>query len=205
MIDVFILLWLNLVLQKKNGEKIMIYNFENLDAKTRAIMQEELDNDLKSRKFYEDKMLKESRVKDYINLLRECFEKSDPNQLSQKLSRDFFVNIDSRGRQTRINANEFIAFGDFNRYYVRALLRIAIEEKSFLQIYRAKESTSKRSESESLIGHIYNEPSGLEDMLDVFRDTDYLFSNNYNINRSTVNPFDFSTKNFYLQTQTLSV
>ena len=51
------------------------------------------------------------------------------------------------------NANEILAEGEFNRFYIRALCRRVIAEKiNELEVFRAKQVSSPRLESESKIG-----------------------------------------------------
>ena len=50
-------------------------------------------------------------------------------------------------------ASETLSSGQFNRYYIIGLCQRALAEgNKFVEIYRAKESTNSRFESESLVG-----------------------------------------------------
>lgn len=48
------------------------------------------------------------------------------------------------------NITSMLAFNDFNRYYIRAMLTHAIDGNKVLSVYRAKESMNERYESKIL-------------------------------------------------------
>lgn len=52
--------------------------------------------------------------------------------------------------------NEIVAFNNFNRYYIRALLSRANDETGILQVYRTKQSKTERNESKSNVGKVYS-------------------------------------------------
>ena len=64
----------------------------------------------------------------YKRLLKECFENATPETLQQKLTSSFFREKDWNSRKISSSIRETIAFSDFNRYYVRALLLIVFIE-----------------------------------------------------------------------------
>jgi hypothetical protein len=55
--------------------------------------------------------------------------------------------------QVPTTAPDTLSEGEFNRYYIRALCRRAIEDKvDYVTVYRARASENPRPESEALIG-----------------------------------------------------
>jgi hypothetical protein len=62
------------------------------------------------------------------------------------------------------NSREMLAEGEFNRYYIRAICRIAIEEQVSLEIYHAKSVHSPRTESQQKIGQTVNPSTLLTDL-----------------------------------------
>ena len=153
-----------------------MYHFPNLDTKTRSIMINELERDFKNGLFYEPSSIKPEYINSYKLLLRKYFEIGHVEGLEKALTPSFFNSIDKNGRKASSNIAQTLAFSDFNRYYVRAILIRAINENKRVCIYRAKESLNKRSESENLINKCYFEKRTLEQMLRVIRDYRILFS-----------------------------
>lgn len=153
-----------------------MYYFPNLDTKTRSIMMNELDCDFKNGLFYEPSSIKPEYINSYKLILRKYFEIGHVEGLEKALTPSFFNTKDKNGRKIPSNIAQTIAFSDFNRYYVKAILIRAINENKKVCIYRAKESLNKRSESENLINKCYFEKQTLEQMLKVIRDYKILFS-----------------------------
>lgn len=153
-----------------------MYYFPNLDTKTRSIMISELEQDIKSNLFYEPSSMKSEYIGSYKLLLRKYFKIGHVESLKKALTPSFFNSKDKNGRKIPLNIAQTIAFSDFNRYYVRAILIWAINENKRVCIYRAKDSLNKRSESENLINKCYFEKQTLEQMLSVARDYRILFS-----------------------------
>lgn len=152
-----------------------MYYFPNLDNKTCSIMINKLERDFKNGLFYESSSIKPEYINSYKLLLRKYFEIGHVEGLEKALTPSFFNSIDKNGRKIPSNIARTIAFSDFNRYYVRAILVQAINEKKRVCIYRAKESLNKRSESENLINS-YFEKQTFEQMLKIVRDYRILFS-----------------------------
>lgn len=153
-----------------------MYHFPNLDNKTRFIMINELERDLNNGLFYEPSSIKPEYINSYKLLLRKYFEVGHVEGLEKALTPSFFNFKDKNGRKIPSNIAQTIAFSDFNRYYVRAILVQAINENKSVCIYRAKESSNKRLESKNLINKCYFEKQTLEQMLRVIRDYRILFS-----------------------------
>ena len=99
--------------------------------------------------------------RDYANLLREAIQSGNDETLAQNLRahRRLIKTLPRRKPKggyaiaaTPENAAEVLAESEFNRYYIRALARRAIEDGiPELVVYRAKQVNSPRPESEALV------------------------------------------------------
>ena len=99
----------------------------------------------------------------------------------RNLISNFFKDKDKNGKKSPSNIREMLAFSDFNRYYVRAILVRAIEENKSVTVYRAKQSVNERQESEAALMKTYFDKITLQRMLFVIRDYRLLFSANSGI------------------------
>lgn len=161
--------------------RIFMYYFLNLDEQTRLNMISELEFDIRTGLFYEPLSMTTSGMMTYKRLLKECFEKGTPETLQQKLSSSFFREKDRNGRKVPSNIRETVAFSDFNRYYVRALLLRALSENKKLCVYRAKQVMNERKESRSLVNKVYFDKRQIGQMLELFRDYRKLFSSQHEL------------------------
>ena len=172
-----------------------MYYFPNLDNTTRLIMISELERDLNGVNetskpnqlttlpnqkglFYISKSMKPDFVCAYKRILRNTFEKGDVISLKRELIPNFFKEKDKNGKKIPSNICEMVAFSDFNRYYVRAILVRAIEENKAVTVYRAKQSSNERQESRACLSNTYFDKITLQRMLYVIRDYRILFSEN---------------------------
>lgn len=128
-----------------------MYHFPNLDDKTCSIMISELERDIKNGLFYEPSSMKPEYIASYKLLLRKYFEIGHVEGLEKALTSSFFKVKDKNGRKVSSNIAKMIAFSDFNRYYVRAILVKAIEENKSVCIYRAKQAINERTESKKMV------------------------------------------------------
>ena len=153
-----------------------MYNFPNFDNNTRFIMISELVRDIESGLFYEPSSLKNSYIARYKELLRKCFEYGTVEGLERALVSSLFKDKDKNGRKIPSNIATLLAFSDFNRYYMRAILVRAIDENKSVCVYRAKQSLNERRESKIAIGQCYFDKSVLAQMLKILRDYKVLFT-----------------------------
>ena len=153
-----------------------MFYFPNLDEQTRLIMIQELEFDIRFGLFYEHLSMTISGLFAYKRLLKECFVDGTPETLLQKLSPTFFKLKDRNGHTIPANIRDMIAFSDFNRYYVRALLLRALKENRKLCVYRAKQVMNERKESKQNIHKVYFDNREMGRMLELFRDYRQLFS-----------------------------
>jgi hypothetical protein len=135
--------------------------YANLDERTRQLMLEEVDYDIEHNQLHISPLLSGQGQQDYVNLLREAIQSGNDETLSEGLR--------ARRRITRAlprrkpkggfsiaaapnNAAEMLAESEFNRFYIRALARRAIEEGiNDLVVYRAKPVQNPRPQSEALV------------------------------------------------------
>ena len=145
-----------------------MYNFLNLDNKTREFMISEINWAIENNTLYYSTRFIDNQEKKWQELLLEAATNYDEHWLvfqieNNLMLKDFESARKPKGGYTTKHvpdtASETFASGQFNRYYVLGLSQRAIEEnKNTLEIYRAKESQDPREESELLIGQKLNTP-----------------------------------------------
>ncbi len=153
----------------------MALYFENLDERTRQLMLDEVEYDISHNQLHISPFLSGQGQRDYTNLLREAIQSGTEETLAQSLREHRRIlrtlprrNPTSSGYSiaaTPENAAQVLAESEFNRYYIRALARRAIEDGiSELVIYRAKPVSNPRPESESRIETSLSPEELLEDL-----------------------------------------
>ena len=153
-----------------------MYYFPDFDEDTRLVMLNELEQDIKNRMFYEPVSMTSNALCFYKNYLKETFSKYDLTYLINKLERSCFKTYTKNGRKVPKDIATIIAFNDFNRYYIRAIIVRAIRENRSLMFYRAKKSLNKRSESKKIENEVIYSEQTKKAMLDFFRDYKKLFN-----------------------------
>ena len=139
----------------------MALYFENLDDRTRQLMLDEMEYDITNHQLHISPFLSGQGQRDYENLLRDALQSGNDETLADSL-RDHRRILRTLPRRnptggysiaaTAENAAQVLAESEFNRYYIRALARRAMEDGiSELVIYRAKPVTNPRPESEARI------------------------------------------------------
>lgn len=145
----------------------------NLDEKTKRFMLEEVNMDIGTNSLYISDRLNPSGRIQYPDLLTESINNGNDSTLADKLRRGCFNPTYQRRKPKGgfssvtmpINAPDTLAEGEFNRFYVRALCRIVIDENAGqLKVYRAKHADNPRADSEMKIGQIVNANSLLSDL-----------------------------------------
>ncbi|MCI0394561.1 MAG: hypothetical protein L0332_18290 [Chloroflexi bacterium] len=146
----------------------------DLDERTRQLMVEELEYDSARNQLHISPVLSGQGVRDYPNLLREAMETGDVEWLAEQLNsqRRIGRTMDRRNPKggytvvtVPVTAGQTLAESEFNRYYIRALCRRAIEEGvEELVVYRAKPVDTPRPESEALIETTIDPVELLEDL-----------------------------------------
>ena len=146
----------------------------NLDDRTRRYMILEFEYDSSHNQVYISPRLSPRGRADWPGLLRESFLSGNHAALASQLrlagrleTRE--ARQTKRGRVIGVNvpetAAETLAEGEFNRFYIRALCRRAVDYQiSSLVIYRAKSVASPRPASELRIGKSIDPQKLLSDL-----------------------------------------
>jgi hypothetical protein len=149
-----------------------MFTFLDLTKRTRKLMLEELEADVLSNTVYLSPRLSERGKADFVGILRDTFEKRSLGWISSELF-DFGRMADEEEyqkngiwyrRRIGLMARTTLAEGEFNRYYIRAVCLIAIEEKQNVRVYRAKEVEKARPASQRLVGKRRKARKILEDL-----------------------------------------
>ncbi len=135
--------------------------FVNLDDRTRELMLEEVEYDNAHNQLHISPVLSGQGQRDYVNLLREAIQSGNDETLAEHLKQHRRINKTQSRKNPKggfsiasvpANAAEVLAESEFNRFYIRALARRAIEEGiADLVVYRAKPVQNPRPQSEALI------------------------------------------------------
>lgn len=151
----------------------MTFRFENLDETTRNLMSNEVEFDIKNNKLYLSSRLSEFGKKHYLQLLQDAIHSGNEATFANNLKVQNCLNT-TESRNTKngiqivsvpITANETLAEGEFNRFYIRALCRRVIEDSSgVLEVYRAKQVVNPRPESQMKIGQKMDSRKLLNDL-----------------------------------------
>ena len=152
----------------------MALYFENLDDRTRQLMLEEMEYDIANHQLHISPFLSGQGQRDYDNILRDALQSGNDETLAESLRehRRILRTLPRRNptggysiAATAENAAQVLAESEFNRYYIRALARRALEEGiPELVVYRAKPVTTPRPESEARIETSLSPQDLLEDL-----------------------------------------
>ncbi len=129
--------------------------FESLNEITRRYMLEEIEHTIGRNELYIIEHFTEDGWKKYPELLRKAAAEGDDDFLAVELLHNNCFRLESP-RDTNVTFAE----RQFNRFYVRALCRRAIDEGKKLQVYRAKEEEEPNPELQGKLGQVI-EPEGL--------------------------------------------
>jgi len=152
----------------------MSLSLANLDEQTRQLMLEEIELDVSRNTLYISSRLSNTGRNDYASLLKEAVSKHDDRWLAVQLRSGGRLNTTETKRtpkggmttaQVPITAADTLAEGEFNRFYIRAICRRVIDLGSGkVVVYRAKEVSRARSESERKIGMQVDAQGLLDDL-----------------------------------------
>ncbi len=139
-----------------------MFNFENLDEKTRVFMLEAISEAEASGNIYFSTRFNDAGYQQWLPLLKEAAKEHNEHWLAYQLEENglmkgFEGSMTPSGGYTIKHvpntAAETMAEGQFNRFYILGLCKRArAEDIAQLEIYRARESSVPRRESENLIG-----------------------------------------------------
>lgn len=152
----------------------MALYLENLDDRTRQLMLDEMEYDVANNQLHISPFLSGQGQRDYANLLREAIQSGNDETLAESLRehRRILRTLPRRNPKggysisaTPENAAQVLAESEFNRYYIRALARRAIEDGiPELVIYRAKPVSNPRPDSEARIETTLSPQELLDDL-----------------------------------------
>jgi hypothetical protein len=152
----------------------MALYLENLDDRTRQLMLDEMEYDVTHNQLHISPFLSGQGQRDYGNLLREAIQSGNDETLAESLRehRRILRTLPRRNPKGGYsistapeNAAQVLAESEFNRYYIRALARRAIEDDiPELVIYRAKPVANPRPESEARIETTLSPQELLDDL-----------------------------------------
>lgn len=151
----------------------MSFRFENLDARTRKLMLDELEHDVQLDRWHKSKRLSPIGEIAFVPALRDAIRSGnertlahailvggmlDSRELSHRKGRMFWKDVPRDAHLT-------LAEGEFNRYYLRGLCLRALEDgQEQLEIYRAKDVYSPRAMSEMRLGTFVDAGKFLRDL-----------------------------------------
>lgn len=143
--------------------------FKNLTESVRRKMESEVKNDINNNVLYISDRLNIKGKEIYEKALLSAIANGSEVDLQKQLeSNDYFNTEEHRkGKPVKIpsNAAQVLAQSEFNRFYIRAVCLQAIEEGiTQVEIYRAKESSWSREQSELKIGRKVNASELLDDL-----------------------------------------
>ena len=147
-------------------------DLQDLELKgVREFMMDEIKLDIDKNVLYMSKRLKSGFESNYISLLQDAAVDGDSNSfaqciLNEKCLASMEPNPRNKDKMKKVpwNAHITLAEGEFNRFYIRALCRKAIEEGHELEIYRAKRVDRPRSASQALLGKTADPNELLEEL-----------------------------------------
>lgn len=132
-----------------------MFNLTDLDE-VRQEMCSEIRDDIEANRLYISDRLNEEGCNAYPAKLLEAAHSTDIAGFMQSLGLQYFNTHYQRRKpsggftqaQMPVNANSMLCEGEFNRFYIRAVCRKAVDlGQRFVEVYRARPSSSPRLES----------------------------------------------------------
>ena len=149
----------------------MAFNFKHLTEEVRMIMIEEVNLDFNNGNLYISNRLSHYGKQIYPQLLLKSIKNGNEEDLAKSL--EVYLNSheqrkNPKGGYTLVKVSSTAAYtlaeGEFNRFYIRALCRVALSSGKRLKVYRAQVSINPRRESEMKIGKFIDARVLLEDL-----------------------------------------
>lgn len=150
------------------------FNFTKLDARTRALMSEEIRRAEESGQLYFSARFNDAGTRGWVTWLKSAAEQRDEHWLAYQLEvagamKHLETRAKPKGGYTVAHvpetAAETMAEGQFNRFYMAAICRLAIEDgKASVRVYRAKHRGEARLESRALEGTSRDANTLLQDL-----------------------------------------
>lgn len=145
----------------------------DLSPEVRRYMVEEMQMDLAAGKLYISARLNDFGVKSYPSHLETALRTGTDGSFAASLIGCFHERVERRtpsgGTTTArvpANAHETLAEGEMNRFFIRGLCRLAIDEGLQLEVYRAKDAANPRPESTAKVGATVDPKALLSDLRD---------------------------------------
>ena len=144
----------------------MSFYFRNLNDEVRNLMKEEVLVDEEKGTLFISPLLNNVGKLIYSRLFIKNIMQGNDVSFERDVAKFLKGTIIKNGKVVKVpcNAEETLAQGEFNRYYIRALCIIAIRDNKKIKIYRAKNSYQPRKTSEAKIGQIINPQELLDDL-----------------------------------------
>ena len=140
-----------------------MFKFENLDDATRLLMLKAIEEAQSTDNIYYSTRFNQSGKSEWLTLLKQAAQEFNEHWLAyqleaNKLMKDFEGARNSSDvytiKHVPHTAAETISEGQFNRFYMLGLCKRArVEGITHLEVYRAKERSEPRPESQALIGN----------------------------------------------------
>ena len=142
-----------------------MFNFINLDEKTRAYMLEAIDDADRIGNIYYSSRFNDTGRQEWLWLLKQAAREHDEQWLAEQVESNHLMRELEGGRTPRGNysvkhipqeaAADTLAEGQFNRFYMLGLARRAKADGiGDLEVYRARETATPRPESQAMIGSL---------------------------------------------------
>lgn len=152
----------------------MSIHHESLDAAVRGLMVRELERDQGNGKLYISSRLTVGGAQAWPEILREAMERHEDEWLASTLRERGYLKTEEQRAKPKggfttakvpHTAPDTLAEGEFNRFYARGLCAHVLESGGTeVEVYRGKEVSNPRPESESMIGRRLPAPQLLEDL-----------------------------------------
>jgi hypothetical protein len=151
----------------------MSFSFRHLDARTRGLMLGELTIDIAADRLYDGKYLNEDGRQVWPNLIREAISNGNEVSLANSISpQQYWLATYERRKpsggytQARVphTAPVTLAEGEFTRFYLRGVCRIAIADDQSVKVVRMKDVADPRPESQAAIGRVVDPNMLLADL-----------------------------------------
>ena len=132
----------------------MPLSYLNLDAAARELMIAEIELDIAAGRLYLSAWLGPAGQEAYPALLQQAAESFDETWLAGEILTGGWL-----AAGVEASAAQTLAEGEFNRFYIRALCRRAIETGAQLVTYRAKLPEIPRAAAEHRVGQVLDPQS----------------------------------------------
>ncbi len=152
----------------------MSIHHESLDAAVRGFMVRELERDQGNGKLYISPRLTSGGAQAWPQILREAMEGREDEWLASTLRERGYMKAEEQRAKAKggfttakvpHTAPDTLAEGEFNRFYARGLCAHVLESGGTeVEVYRGKEVSNPRPESEAMIGRQLPAQQLLEDL-----------------------------------------